>query len=245
MAKISRKKLLKEPDEFLTFSGRALAWSKANTRTIIWAGSAVVLALALVVGIQSYISHRNAQAAADLGRVFAAYQTALAGQLEAKQAELVLQALESVAQEYSASPAGQQARLAYGNLCLQMNAFDPAAKAFAMLADEPRLPDALQPLAHLGLGQALEGQKKFTEAADAYAAAARLAGPNLAAQARLDQARVLEAAGNPGAAMNLYRQLLKEPPDRGLQAAARARLVALGQDPDQAPTPPEVPTSRK
>jgi tetratricopeptide (TPR) repeat protein len=245
MAKVSRKKLLKEPDEFLSFSGRALAWSKANLRTLTWAGSALVAVLALVLGIQAYLNHRNAQAAQDLGRIFGAYSAALAGQLEAKQNELVGQALEAVAQEYSATPAGQQARLALGNLYLSTGSYEAAAKTFAILSEEPRLAATLQPLAQLGLGQALEGQKKYPEAAEAYAAAARLAGPNLAAQARLDQARVLEAAGNQAAALGLYRQLLKEPPDRGLMAVARARLVALDQDPDQAPTPPEVPTSKK
>lgn len=244
MVKVNRKKLLKEPDEFLTFSSRAMHWAKSNLRVLIWAGSAMVAALALVVGIQTYLNQRNAQAASDLGRVFGAYQAALSGQLDESQLVLVVQALEAVAGEYSATPAGQQARLAYGNLHLQMNAYEQAARAFSLLADEPRLPATLQPMAHLGLGQALEGQKKYPEAAEAYAAAARLAGPNLAAQARLDQARVLEAAGNQGAALGLYRQILKEA-DRSLQASARSRLVALNQDPDQAPAAPEVPTTRK
>lgn len=242
MAKVDRKKLLKEPDEFLTLSARMVNWGKENSRLLILVGTAAIVVLGAVVGIQAYLSYRNNTAAEALAAVFPHYQATLTGQADPAQAKTAREGLEKVAQTYGASPSGQQARLALANLLLQTGDYEQSAKVFLDLSDDADLPAPILPLALMGVGQALEGSKKFTEAAEAYASAAKAGGPALANSLALDQARVLEAAGEKEAAVGIYRRLAGEGKDRNLALLAKLRLANLGVAPDAAPpAPPEIP----
>ncbi len=242
MAKVDRKKLLKEPDEFLTLSARVVNWGKANSRLLLIMGTSVIVVLGAVVGIQAYLNYRNNTASEALAAVFPQYQATLGGQAEPDQIKQAREGLEKVSQTYGASPSGQQARLALANLLLQTGEYDQAAKVFQGLSEDADLPTPLMPLALMGMGQALEGSSKFTESAEAYASAAKAGGPALSNSLALDQARVLEAAGEKEAAAGLYRRLASEAKDKGLALTAKLRLAQMGIAPDAAPpAPPEVP----
>ena len=56
--KISKKELLKKPDEFITLSTRTLGWVKDNASKAIWIVSGLVLLLVLYFG---YTAYRNRQ----------------------------------------------------------------------------------------------------------------------------------------------------------------------------------------
>ncbi len=120
--------------------------------------------------------------------------------------------LAQVAQSFGATQSGVQARLALASLELGRAEWAKAQAALVALVEEDDLAAPLRPLVHRGLGQAEEGQGRFKEAAEAYAEAARLAGPSLAGLIRLDQARALAAAGT------------RKPPRRYWRPWSRPRL---------------------
>lgn len=57
--KLSRKELLKGPDEFLTLSSRAAAYLSAHTRELKIAGIAVAVILAGYLSVYGYLRHTN------------------------------------------------------------------------------------------------------------------------------------------------------------------------------------------
>lgn len=238
MAKVDRKKLLKEPDEFLTLSDRAIRWAQANLRMVIGLGTAVVVVAAVVLGIKGYLNYRAGQAAEALAAAFGAYRQVVAGQADQNQRKQAIEGLSQVTQQYGATPAGMQARLALASLYLGQGQYDQAQANFQELADDPDTPAELMPLALRGLGQCREGLEKYSEAAEAYRQAARQAGPGLAAMLRLDEGRVLEAAGDGKAAQSAYGKVLAEAPESQAAKLARDRLVALGADPQAAQAAP-------
>ncbi|MGD9124345.1 MAG: tetratricopeptide repeat protein [Desulfarculaceae bacterium] len=239
MAKIDRKKLLKEPDEFLTFSDRAFRWAKQNLKLVIVSVSAVVLILAVVLGIRAYQQYRAKAASEALAPAFNLYlnTVATAGE-DSKQIKAAADSLSQVTSTYSTTTSGLQARLALGSLLLEQEKFKKAEKTFRGLSEEPDLAPELLPLAWRGLAQALEGQNKPTAAAEAFQEAARLSGPSLARMSRLDQARVLAAAGDKSRAAQIYRDLLTKAPGTPSARAAREGLVALGLSPEPASPAP-------
>ncbi|MFH1057848.1 MAG: tetratricopeptide repeat protein [Pseudomonadota bacterium] len=237
MAKIDRKKLLKEPDEFLTLSSRAIRWAKAHTRMLSISVGAVVVILAVVLGIQAYLNYRQSQGAAALAQAFGAYSEVAMGQAEPARAVEAAKGLEAVVEQYGATEAGMQARLALGDLHLRQEQYPAAEKALTALTEEPGLPPELAPLAWRGLGQALEGQKKYPEAAEAYHGARRVAGQRLAALCQLDQARALAAAGQTAQAQEILRSLVAQGQDVAVAQVARLRLVDLGVAPESLPAP--------
>lgn len=237
MAKIDRKKLLKEPDEFLTLSDRAVRWAKTHARVLIIGVSSLVAALILVVGIQTYLNHRQAQGAQAFAQAFTYYAETVMGQAEPAQAAAAAKELAQVVGQYGATDAGQQAALALGEVHLRQGQFAEAETVLRELSEEPGLPAALAPLIWRGLGQALEGQKKYAEAAEAYQSAVMAAGPSLAGLFKLDQARALAAAGQASQAQEVYQALAVQDQDLTVNQLARQRLVALGVAPESLPTP--------
>ncbi|MBN1849805.1 MAG: tetratricopeptide repeat protein [Deltaproteobacteria bacterium] len=57
--KISRKELLKKPDEFMTFSGKAIAFYKEHSRQFEYVGMAIVGLFLLYLGINTYLKYVN------------------------------------------------------------------------------------------------------------------------------------------------------------------------------------------
>jgi predicted negative regulator of RcsB-dependent stress response len=230
-SKVSRKKLLREPDEFLSFSGKALQWSRENLRVILYAAAGVTAAVVAVVGFWAWLEHREIQGAEAMAQAFGEYTRAVEGQAGPEELAQARRQLDQVVQEYGSTPAGLQARLALGDLLLEKGSYAEAEKLLAGLAEESDAPPEIIALAWHGLGVAREGQQRFSQAAQAYARARELAGPALAAMYLLDQARALEGAGQKARAAQLYREVLDQQEDSERRLQARARLVALGEDP--------------
>lgn len=235
MAKIDRKKLLKEPDEFLTFSDRAISWSRANMKLVIGVATAAALILAAVLGIKAYLDYHQRMAAAALAPVMVAYQQAVLGKSpDPKMVAKLAEQLKDVTDDYGATPAGLQARMALGDLQLSLGRFKEAVVTFSELTEEPDLGADLAPLAWRGLAQAQEGAGDYTLAAASYQRAGELAGPNLARLVNLERARVLAAAGDKNQAAQLYRKLAADNSDAALAMQAQAGLTSLGLDPETA-----------
>jgi len=230
MAKVSRKDLLKKPDEFITFSDRAVRWAQENGKTVTLAASAVVLLIAVGLGGRSYLNYRRQAAAQALGSAFGAYQAALEDKAKAPGA---IAMLRRVAQDYGSTASGHQARLALAGLLMHTGKAAEAQTVYQALWDEGELASEMRPLVGRGLGQCLEVQKKYRQAARASYSAAQKAGPNLKAALELDQARALEAAGDKKAASAIYLRLAAGGQGSASQSA-RQRLVALDQEPPQA-----------
>ncbi len=232
MSKVNRRKLLKEPDEFLTFSEQAVRWCQENTRIVIYVVVLAVLAVGFGVGFKAYLDHRAEQAAAAMDQAFGTFAVAVEGKGGKAMSQAALKSLDQVVKSYGATPAGIQARLALGALLLEKGKYQQAIPVFHELTQDTDTPLELLPLAWHGLGVALEGTKKYEDAAEAYDAAIAAAGPNLALGFRLDQARVLAAAGKRGQAAKLYRQVMKDAAGQPLARVAKSSLVDMGLEPD-------------
>lgn len=230
--KISRKQLLKESDELLTFFQKATILVKKHAKKIIVAAAVVVVAGGVVGGIQAYLSAHNLEASQALGAVFEQYQAAQSSPANAELMAKAQASLKQVSQTYSATPAGLQAKFYLGNLFLRQKNFTEAEKLLRDLSEEPSLTVNLKPLVLASLGQCLEGQAKYGDADRSYAAAQEIAGPILKLSLSLDRARVMEAEGNTAGAESVYRDILSTQQDQSLLMVARSRLVAMGLEPD-------------
>ena len=76
--RVTRKQLLKGPDEFFTTTGRLINWAREHTIGLIWGGG-IFLALVLFISFYGYFQAQRANTAeAMLGQALAKYQSALA-----------------------------------------------------------------------------------------------------------------------------------------------------------------------
>ena len=57
--KVTRKELLKESDEFLTFSSRAIVFAREHSRHFQYVGIGIVVIILLYLGINTYLNYIN------------------------------------------------------------------------------------------------------------------------------------------------------------------------------------------
>jgi hypothetical protein len=210
-----RRKDLRQPDEFETLTGQAVAWADTH-RPFLVGAAVVVLVLAVVTLAMARWRSSRAEAAAAEFRVAQAT-------LQADKPTDAAKAFAVLAETYPRTPYGRLATLYRGHALARAGDAAGAATAYGeYLASSPDV-GYLRQEALVGLGHAREGTGDAAGALDAYTQAAGLAGP-FRADASLAEARLEEAAGHADKAKDIYERLVKESLDPDTKAFLVSKL---------------------
>lgn len=226
-----RHKDLKQPDEFISLSTRAIAWAQKNQTTVQIAIGAAILAVLLVAGVRWYMSSR-AEAAAR--QFYGASELFKREQWDQAQKDFA-----GLASSYGGTPYGTLAKLYAGRAAL--NASKPADAVpylteFVAAAPSP----ALEQIGRVALARALADTSNVNGAREQLDRAILLDGP-LVPEARVRLARIEETDGSKEKAIELYKQYLVDEPDGAAAAQVRVRLSALGVQPPTSPNTMSLP----
>ena len=214
-----RRKDLRQPDEFITLSRRALAYAEENRTTVLLATGAIVTVLVAVLAYHAVGASREAGAAQAYGQAHV-----LLGDRKYPEAAT---AFQQAADSYGSTTHARLAQLQQANALLLADRPGEAAEAYQKFLDAGPPTDYLRQLALTRLGQAQEKNGKPAEAQAAFATAADLAGP-FGDEALLGQARATEQAANSAKARALYEQFLEKYPTSDRRALVTSHLIALG-----------------
>jgi len=221
-----RRKDLRQPDEFVTLSRRAVGYAEENRTTVFLVGGAIVLVLAAVLIYRAMRASRETAASH-------AYAAAHVFMEDRKYPEAA-SAFQAVADGYGSTGYAVLAQLQAANALLAADRAAEAAAAYQKFLDSGPPTDYLRQLALVRLAHAQEKNDKPQEAVAAYGEAAALSGP-FVEEAFLDQARAAESAGDPAKAKALYEQFLAKFPASDQRTLVTARIVALGGTPTAEP----------
>ncbi|HEY8515636.1 MAG TPA: tetratricopeptide repeat protein [Candidatus Binatia bacterium] len=220
-----RRKDLRQPDEFISLSRRAIEWGQQNLR-LVQIGAAGLLGVLLLVGAITWYVQARAERAA----------RAYYGANELFKREQWGEAYESfraVANDYGSTSYGRLAKLYAGRAAMKAGKpaeAVPMLREFANQAPDP----ALEQLALVELAAALEASGDASSARTELERAVAIDGP-AKPEAQISLARLAEAAGEKDKAIELYQKYLEEDPDGASAELARMRLVGLGVTPPPAP----------
>lgn len=224
MAQPSRKKLLREPDEFISTSQHAWHWVlEHRTRAGAIAGAAVgavLLAVLVKALIQSSHEKRSAAVSAAVTR----YGQATEGKLPAD----LLPELNGLAKKYAGAPEGKVARFFEAGALATGGELEKARQAYQDLNTADKGGD-LAPLsgvalAYLELAQgrdeaALTAFQRLLDTKDAAVPRAQL---------MMEIAALQEKRGRTAEALEMYREVAASHPDGSWAAEAKERVKALG-----------------
>jgi tetratricopeptide (TPR) repeat protein len=235
--RITRKDI-KRPDEFITFSARAIEFAQAHTREII-IGVASVLALGLLIwAVSAYSNKKEAQASRLLAQAQALLHPisteAAAGQpvpaepqADPEEAARALALLQDVAENYKRTEAGKVARILLGQRYYEEGDYDAAIDTYdAFLKKANRKPE-LKAMAREGLAYAHEAKEDFAQAAICYEQLSKSSLTNVQGWACLGMARCYERLGEVQKATDAYRTLLADHPQHPKAEEARANIARL------------------
>lgn len=226
-----RHKDLKQPDEFISLTTRAIAWAQKNQTTVAIVIGAAIAVVLLAAGIRWYVQSR-AEAAAR--QFYGANELFKREQWDQAQKDFA-----TLASAYGSTPYGTLAKLYAGRAAL--NASKPADAVpllteFVGAAPSP----ALEQIGRVALARALAETGNASGAREQLDRAILLDGP-LAPEARVRLARIEETDGSKEKAIELYKQYLADEPDGAAAAQVRMRLTALGVQPPASPNPMSLP----
>jgi len=209
--KVSRKKLLKEPDEFITTTGRVIQYLRENQRQLTIYG--VIAAVVIAAGFlgYSYFRWQEGKAEAIQQQAMQMYQEAYSqtGNLE-KEKENYKKALEKFKEAltvYGRGTTGQISQLYIGNSHYAMREYDAAIQDYSQCLDGP-----FRTLAFQSLGYAYEAKGDYAKALENFQKNAE-GDPNPEQEeSLLGVARCYEALKQNPKALETYQKALNKNP---------------------------------
>jgi tetratricopeptide (TPR) repeat protein len=222
------KKMLKEPDEFISLTQRAILFTEGHYKKIVIAGIIIVVIALGVVFFQMSEKKKEAEANQKLSSAIQNYQRVSSPYQEGSPGEVkkALGNFEQISKQYSGTSAGKFSLLYKGNIHLSSGEFEEAITAYqaylAGIGDEK-----LYRLFGLeGLAYAHEGKKDYSKALDAFKQITALGETFELDDAYLGLGRCYERLGKNQEALDSYRAFLKTAKKSGM-ANLVARKVSL------------------
>jgi tetratricopeptide (TPR) repeat protein len=163
--KVTRKQLLKEPDEFITISGKLINWLTAYKQQAIVAGIAIVVLLAGIAGFQAYSRHAENRASALLAEALTQYQKALKANDPVKAYQTVEKSFTQILDDYSSRSMGKIASVEFANICYRAGEYDKAISLYSKAESDFSDASTYKNLILSSLGYAYEGKKDYASAA--------------------------------------------------------------------------------
>jgi tetratricopeptide (TPR) repeat protein len=194
--KLTRKQLLKEPDEFITFSGKLIQWLTTYKQQAAVAAGIVLVLLVVIAGFQAYLHHAESKASALLTESLAQYQTAMKDNDPVKAYQAVEKSFSRIIEDYSARHMGKIAGIEYANICFRAGEFDKAISLYKTALEDFSNTPFYRNLILSSLGYAFEGKKDYESAVKYYEILTTSADASLKDLSLYNLASVYEKMGN-------------------------------------------------
>jgi tetratricopeptide (TPR) repeat protein len=209
----TRKQLLKEPDQFITFSGKLIAFGRSNLKTIL-ISTGILLALLIVVVTVRQISHRNENRASErVEKAVAKYSAALQDTNPKTAYDRIKTDFEEIFDVYGSKNAVKIARIVYGDISYKAGDADTAIAMYTKALDDFNQSPALKNIVLSGLGYAFVLKKELPQSIRYFEMISADKENTMKSGALFNLAWLYEETGEKEKAASLYKQLLTDFPE--------------------------------
>jgi tetratricopeptide (TPR) repeat protein len=211
--KLTRKQLFKEPDEFITFSGKLIQWLTTYKQQAFLAASVVLALLVATAGFQAYSHHTEIKASALLTESLTQYQTAMKANDPVKAYQAVEKSFTRILEDYSARRMGKIAGLEFANICFRAGEFDKAISLYKTALEDFSDAPFYKNLIMSSLGYAFEGKKDYESAAKYFETLTTSVDTSLKDLSLYNLASVYEKMGNKEKSKSTFARIVADFPN--------------------------------
>ena len=216
--KITRKALLKSPDEFLTFTEKALDFIRDRARYFHAAGI-VLASIALVyLAVTTYLNYVNKKGQ---GAYYAAYSEVRQEKADLEKAEALFR---KVMEDHNLSRVGKLAAPQIGYMNYRANRHDDAVAFYETFRNQSSEKSLYRTLASLALAAVYEEKGELDSAVELLADLSSLPENAFMEQTLLGLGRLYRLAGQEGKAAEVYREFSSRFPASPFLAQVKAYL---------------------
>jgi len=207
--RVTRKELLKEPDEFLTVSAKVIRFAADKQKQIAYATIGIV-AVVLVFFLYQYVSARSERKAFALFQEGFAHHVNLTSTPSADADAIAKEKFTEVLEKYGSTSAARLALLMKGDLDYRQGAYDEAIALYEKAADAFSEDQGFRSLMWNNLGYAYEGKKDYRSAVQWFQRLAESESELMKADAYFNLGRMYEALNEKEKAREAYNKVAKD-----------------------------------
>ena len=211
--KKTRKELLKEPDEFMTLTGKLIGFA-VDHKTQLTYGLGIVLALAIIIaGVRFFSIRAEQKATAMLDQSVAEYNNMKAQKSAGEVYSAVSGGFENILQKYSSQDSGKLAGLIYAGICYDAGQYKQAIDLYnAALKDFENYPMIHSQIIS-SLGYAYEQQKDFSTAVGFFEKLTAPPEQTMRGEALFHMGRLYDKLGQSAKSKEAYQKIVSDHPD--------------------------------
>jgi tetratricopeptide (TPR) repeat protein len=211
--KLTRKQLFKEPDEFITFSGKLIQWLTTYKQQAVIGAGVVIVVLLATAGFQTYLRHAETKASALLAESLDQYKQAMNANDPVKAYQAVEKSFARILDDYSARPMGKVAGIEFADICFRAGEFDKAISLYNTGLDNFSSPPFYKNRILSGLGYSFDGKKDYESAVKYFEMLTTSADNPLKDLSFFNLASVYEKMGNKEKSKAIFTQLATDFPN--------------------------------
>jgi predicted negative regulator of RcsB-dependent stress response len=227
--KLSRKELLREPDEFITFSGKMLQYGREHTRVVAILVIILVICVIGAAGVYTYQKQRKDQSHEMFEQAYRNYRavTLSSNPPSKEQLEQVFKQFDGIAKEYGSLLSGEMALLYSGHVLYKMKDFKGALERYEKMKSTHVAQSGLSSMLKYHIAMTYFALKDYEQAKSLFEQLSQNTDSPYLREAYASIAAIYEATDKKKEAVQAYRQYLKMFPQAPDAAYVRARIARL------------------
>jgi tetratricopeptide (TPR) repeat protein len=211
--KVSRKKLLKEPDEFITLSGKLIQFGIQYQKQITYTVGVVVALLLLFAGYRFFSARSENIAMRQLNQAVAKYEVALQNGDPKQAFQKVADDFQNVLSRYENRKGGNLAGVIFADICFDAGKYNRAIELYTKAQDNFKDHPILYNLILSGLGYAYEQINENERAASYFEKIATSENQALHDEALFNLGVLYEKLGETEKSQKAFGQIKSDYPD--------------------------------
>ena len=211
--KKTRKELLKEPDEFMTLSGKLIKFAVEHKKQLTY-GLGIILALVVIIsGVRFFSIRAENKAAAMLDQSLTEYNRLKAEKTPAAVYGAVSSGFQNILQKYGDKHSGKIARLLYANICYDAGKYQQAIDLYNISLKDFEKQPGIHSQILSSLGYAYEEQQEYSKAISYFEKISTAPGQILRDEALFHLGRLYNKLGQPQKSKEAYQKIISDHPD--------------------------------
>jgi tetratricopeptide (TPR) repeat protein len=211
--KKTRKQLLKEPDEFITFTSKAIAFVTEYQKQISYVICTIVAFALIFFGYRFFQQRAETKAFTLLGQTQAKYDTLKEKSSETAAYRQVTEAFQSIIKKYGGNAAGKFARLIYANISYDAAQYEKAISLYKQSLSDFKDDKFVYDMILNNLGYAYQRVEDGQNAASYFEKAASATDSPIREDALFNLGLMYEESGEDAKGRKMLQEILNDYPN--------------------------------
>ena len=211
--KKTRKQLLKEPDEFITFTGKAITFVTGYQKQISFMLCAIMAIVLIFFGYRFFAQRAETKAFTRLGQTQSKYDTLKKTSSETAAYSQVSEAFQSIIKKYGGKAGGKLARVIYANISFDAQKYKEAIELYKQSLSDFKDDKFVYNLIISNLGYAYQRVGDEQNAAAYFEKAVSAKNSQIREEALFNLGLIYENLGKDEKGQQTLQQILKDHPD--------------------------------